>query len=113
VAFLWGLPVDGIPIIDVSDDDWTPLKEAFFGRHIDASAWMSKRRGTGDQTVYTFSFSLKLSWLWEHFSILPEDATPAQIDQYMRAFCDGDIWDDIISRLFIGWNLCHVYAVPH
>jgi hypothetical protein len=60
--------------------------EASFGRHIDASALMSKRRGTGDQTVYTSSFSLKLSWLREHFSNLSEDATTAQIDQYTRPF---------------------------
>jgi hypothetical protein len=98
VAYLWGLPIDGILVTGVSDDDWTPLVETSFGRHIDASAWISKRRGIGDQTVYTFSFSLKLSWLREHFSNLPEDATPAQIDQYTRDFCDGDVWDDIISR---------------
>jgi Plant mobile domain len=34
----------------------------------------------------TFRFSLKLSWLREHFSNLPEDAMPAQIDQYTRVF---------------------------
>jgi hypothetical protein len=60
--------------------------EASFGRYIDASAWMSKKRGTEDQTMYTFSFSLKLSWLREHFSNLSEDATSVQIDQYTRAF---------------------------
>jgi hypothetical protein len=90
--------VNDIPITGVSDDDWTPLMEASFRRHIDASAWMSKRRGTGDQILYTFNFSLKLSWLREHFSNLSEDATLAQIDQYTRDFCDGDVWDDIISR---------------
>jgi hypothetical protein len=73
MACLWGLPIDGIPVTGVSDDDWTPLVKAFFERHIDASAWMSKKRGTGDQKVYTFSFSLKLSWLREHFSNLPKD----------------------------------------
>jgi hypothetical protein len=82
VVCLWGLPVDGI---SVTDDDWMHLVEDSFGRHIDASAWMSKKRGTGDQTMYNSSFSLKLSWLREHFSNLSEDATPAQIDQYTRA----------------------------
>jgi hypothetical protein len=63
------------------------LVEASFERQIDASAWMSKKKGTGDQIVYqTSRFSLKLSWLRENFLNLPEDATPAQIDQYTRAF---------------------------
>jgi Plant mobile domain len=86
VACLWGLPIDSIPTNGVFDDDWTPLMETSFERYIDASAWMSKRRGIGDQTVYIFRFSLKLSWLREHFSNLSEDGTPAQIDQYTRAF---------------------------
>jgi Plant mobile domain len=37
MACLWGLPIDGIPVTGVSDDDWTPMVEAFFERHIDAS----------------------------------------------------------------------------
>jgi Plant mobile domain len=86
VACLWGLPVDGIPVTGVSDDDWTPLIKVSFGKYIDASAWITKGRGTRDQTVYTSRFSLKLSWLWEHFLNLSEDATPAQIDQYTRVF---------------------------
>jgi hypothetical protein len=80
VACLWGLSVDDIPVTGISDDDWTLLMEVSFERHIDASTWMSKRRGTRDQTVYTSRFSLKLSWLREHFSNLSEDATPAHID---------------------------------
>jgi Plant mobile domain len=61
--------------------------EIFFGRQIDASAWMSKKKGTGDQTVHrTFRFSLKLVWLRELFSNLSEDSTPVQIDQYTRTF---------------------------
>jgi Plant mobile domain len=79
VACLWGLPVNGIPVTGISDDDWMSLVEASFGRHIDASTWMSKKLGTGDQMLYTSNFSLKLSWLREHFSNLSEDATPVQI----------------------------------
>jgi hypothetical protein len=46
---------------------------------------VSKKQGTGDQAVYKPSnFSLKLSWLWEQFSDLPEDATSAQIDQFTK-----------------------------
>jgi hypothetical protein len=98
VVCLWGLPVNGLPLTGVSDDDWTSLVDASFERQIDASVWVSKKNGTGDQTVYqTSRFSLKLSWLWEHFSNLPEDAMSAQID-HMRAFCDEDVWDDIIFR---------------
>jgi Plant mobile domain len=87
VTCLWGLPVNGIPITGISDDSWTPLVKASFGRQINSSAWVSKKQGTRDQAVYKpFNFNLKLSWLREQFSDLPEDATPAQIDQYTRAF---------------------------
>jgi hypothetical protein len=44
VACLWGLPIDNIPVIGISDDDWTLLMEAFFGRQIDASVWVSKKK---------------------------------------------------------------------
>jgi hypothetical protein len=38
VACLWGLPVNGIPVTGISNDSWTPLVEASFGRQINASA---------------------------------------------------------------------------
>jgi hypothetical protein len=72
--------------------------EASFERQIDTSAWVSKNNGTGDQTVYqTSRFSLKLSWLQEHFLNFSKDAMLAQID-HMRVFYDEDVWNDIIFR---------------
>jgi Plant mobile domain len=47
VACLWGLPVDDIPITCISNDDLTPLVKVSFGRHIDVSALMSKKRVLG------------------------------------------------------------------
>jgi hypothetical protein len=55
VMCLWGLPVDGIPGIGISDDNWTPLVDTSFERQIDASAWMSKQKGTGDHKCFRLS----------------------------------------------------------
>lgn len=97
VACLWGLPIDGILVIGVSDSNSTHLAEAAFGRPIDVSAWMSKKYVIRGQSVYKPSrFIFSLPWLREQFSALSNDATLEQIDQYTRAFYYGYVQYGIV-----------------
>jgi Plant mobile domain len=87
VACLWGLPIDGILITDISDNDWKNLKVQAFGKPLTSSTWLSKKRTVAGHAVYKkFRYSLSLSWLAEQFSNLHDDATPEEVVYYTRAF---------------------------
>jgi hypothetical protein len=77
VACLWGLPIDGIPVTDISDNDWTNLTIQAFSKSLTSSTWLSKKRTVAGQAMYKQSrYSMSLSWLAEQFPNLHDDATP-------------------------------------
>ena len=89
VSCLWGLPIDGLPVIGFADDNWDVDVERLFGR-LD---WTSFRRAPG-------TFHMSRNWLCEpwlpaganendgprHRARLPADAGPEEIRYYARAF---------------------------
>jgi Plant mobile domain len=87
VTYLWGLPIDGIPITDIFDSDWVDLTVQAFGRPLTSSTWLRKKRTVAGQGVYKQSqYSLSLSWLAEQFLSLCDDATLDEVVYYIRAF---------------------------
>ncbi|KAJ4752562.1 hypothetical protein LUZ62_086967 [Rhynchospora pubera] len=81
VSCLWGLPINGAPVIGISDDHWEDDVLSAFGRD---EAWAAFRRPPG-------TFHMRMGWLrepWvppttrdrEYFAAeLPEDANEEQV----------------------------------
>ncbi|KAJ1696551.1 hypothetical protein LUZ63_005063 [Rhynchospora breviuscula] len=88
VSCLWGLPINGAPVIGISDDHWEDDVLLAFGRD---EAWAAFRRPPG-------TFHMRMGWLREPWvppttrdrefvaAELPEDANEEQVLYFARSY---------------------------
>ncbi|KAJ1701236.1 hypothetical protein LUZ63_001015 [Rhynchospora breviuscula] len=88
VSCLWGLPINGAPVIAISDDHWEDDVLLAFGRD---EAWAAFRRPPG-------TFHMRMGWLREPWvppttrdrefvvAELPEDANEEQVLYFARSY---------------------------
>jgi len=81
VSCLWGLPITGDPVTGVEYTDCNQLMSELLG--LDN---LNKRRKHKSGEHRPSSSAISLPTLRDRFQGLAEDATPAQVDQYCRAF---------------------------
>lgn len=89
VSCLWGLPIQGDPIIGESDAMWGPTIEKYLGIPISEQRMQQKKRkkkGTKDVVITYSGYSISLPMLRERFHAMPANPTQAQIEHYTRAF---------------------------
>ena len=87
VGCLLGLPIEGHPITGVCEKNWSSVIEEDLGRPCTNEIWkMKSRRKDGIRVVKYSRFRLRLRWLKDEFSELPQNPTQDQIDQHTRAF---------------------------
>ena len=73
VAVLLGLPVDGIPLCDNTDQKWPQIVFDCLGIRPEGTAWANKS-------------ALRLGWLRHNFMKLPQNASEDQVQCYVRAY---------------------------
>ena len=87
VSCLLGLPINGYPVIGLSDDNWQDDVVACFGR--EDETWSAYRRVPG-------TYSLVTNWLKEPWrdpqrpkkARLPVDADDDEIERYEKKMCE-------------------------
>jgi Plant mobile domain len=88
VSCLWGLPINGLPIIGPSDRDSAKLIKDSFGIEVNSDMMKIKRRaGENQEDIFQQSgFRISLKWLRTTYRELPDNATAEEVAQYTRAF---------------------------
>jgi Plant mobile domain len=75
VAVLFGLPIDGRPLVGKTDLNWPAVVQDLLGVPVTVDTFKRRSRT-----------SMKLGWLNEHFHSLPDDADDITIQYYAQAF---------------------------